>query len=120
MNKIRVPCKCAVCQEILYVNWTDTRGIGACKNCSAPHIIIAFDGNGRPMENWPAIALTVSGLEAAQFLWKTQRLGVFSGLFDRWCDLKRRFVKGGQYSNLLRKEIINATALIKRQGRVKR
>ena len=114
MISLQAPVICEVCQESLWINWTDTPGVGTCKRCLAPFLVYVYDELGNPMHKWPEVALTVEGLAFAREVWNSGNRAAWPHLFD---EDYFRFTIGFPDKRLLLRELINMKAIQAMQGR---
>lgn len=73
---------CAVCENRLGVQWTDTHGYAACITCGLPYQIFFYDEDKKRVEKPMEIAIRPEWLPIGKRYWQETRHRVFPGCYD--------------------------------------
>jgi hypothetical protein len=84
--------KCTVCnKDPAYFQWTDTHGIGACRNCGMPYTLLHYEhGTNTPLDLPPSPALSEKGIMLARRYWHETGRRTFPGYYDMMGVSRRR------------------------------
>lgn len=95
---------CKICDSCATYRWTDSHGVGACRNCGAPYLLYHYDDNSKRVDKPAELLIGEDYIALARRYWAEHGRNVAPGygnfpgssyevatqedfkIFDEWAD----------------------------------